>query len=68
MKNEFVADGFARWARGREAKTRDDVPAKLADKNQPQSLFGKIRFCFICEWEVLRGRNHGGKSSPKILW
>ena len=68
MKNEFVADGFRRWAAGRDAKMRANFPAKFAGENQPQSFFGKMRGWFERELVVLRHRDHGEKSPPKILW
>jgi hypothetical protein len=68
MNNEFVADGFVRRARGHDVKTREYVHAKLAGECQPQGFLGKIRFWFKRELGVLRGRNYGEKSSPKILW
>jgi len=68
MKNKSVADGYQRWSRAKNAKTRETIQAEFAGENQPVGFLGKFRLWFRTESEWLRRQNNGGKSSPKILW
>ena len=68
MKTRFVANGFERWSKARNAKTRETIHAKAADKNQNLGRFGKIQMWFKTELQCLRRQTSEEKSSPKILW
>jgi hypothetical protein len=62
-RNGFVADGFARWDRARQAP-----PRAASAGDQPPA-----RFAWISSWlrwrvDWLRDREVREKSSIKILW
>ena len=68
-KNEFVADGYLRFMRGKNAWTSESIEAKYADELAKASPAQKLEIRARMAQEFLRREkavNH--KPSPATLW
>jgi hypothetical protein len=66
MKNEFVADGYRRFIRGKKAATSESIEKKFAKELAAASPAQKTQIREQMSQDFLRQQNH--KPSPGTLW
>jgi hypothetical protein len=69
MKNEFVADGYRRFSRGRKSRTAESIQKKYAEALAGASPVQKLKIhaqIMKEKWRGAKAESH--KPSPGALW